>query len=243
MIDLVIQAFAQSFNNAIYPFAEFDLRYSPSLDIVAELKKNPEIFSQKKIEFAQRPDAIPSFLMGLYRREALTQTALVGKAKILEPLAPTTNGEDFEAMEGTAARCPIRVELFSQNRELLENIEILYLTRIKIHTALSFSIQMSENSKPLECYYDLNYSDIEEVGIVDTGENGSLWAMSFSVLIEGVFFAGLVIPTVRVERSYVNLKLMEHLNDPKEESKFALMKDMHTGEIILSPYNEGVPNE
>lgn len=177
-------------------------------------------------------------MLGLYRREPLVQSALVGKAKTVSPLAVTENGEDFEATEGTAAKCPVRIELFSQSRETLEAIEILYLTRLRMHSALSFSIGMSENSKPLECYYDLDYSGIEEVGLVESGESGSLWAMSFSVIIEGIFFAGLVIPMKRVEHSYVNLKLMEHINSPKEESKFALMKDMTTGEIILSPYEK-----
>lgn len=238
MIDLVIQALAKSLDNAFYPFAQLELKYSPTLDVVSVLKDNPQIFTHNSPEFAQRPDAAPSFLLGLYRREPLTQSALVGRAKTVSPLAITSDGEDFEATEGTASKCPVRIELFSQSRELLENIEILYLTRVRMHSALSFSIGMSENSKPLECYYDLDYSGIEEVGIVEGGDRGSLWAMSFSVIIEGIFFAGLVIPMRRVEHSYLNLKLMEHINSPKEESKFALMKDMTTGEIILNPYEK-----
>lgn len=96
---------------------------------------------------------------------------------------------DFEVRDMILCDIPFEFKIISQNTAVMDNIQFIYLSRLKRNNKLETSIKFSEDTEPLELEYNTTFEPISDFSFVDRQQYGNLLQMDFSGKVNGAIFS------------------------------------------------------
>lgn len=110
-------------------------------------------------------------------------------ASLAEYVRVLNNNPDFEVRDMILCDIPFEFKIISQNISLMDNIQFIYLSRLKRNNKLEISIKFSDDTEPLELEYNTTFEPISDFSFVDRQQYGNLMQMDFSGKVNGAIFS------------------------------------------------------
>lgn len=110
-------------------------------------------------------------------------------ANLAEYIRNLNENPDFEVRDMILCDIPFEFKIISQNTAVMNNIQFIYLSRLKRNNKLETSIKFSEDTEPLELEYSTTFEPISDFSFVDRQQYGNLLQMDFSGKVNGAIFS------------------------------------------------------
>ena len=122
--------------------------------------------------------------------EDMVKTPLDENSKNLAEYVRVLNeNPDFEVRDMILCNIPFEFKIISQNIQVMDNLQFIYLSRIKRNLTLKTSIQFSPDTEPLELEYNTTFEPISDFSFVDKQQYGNLMQLDFSGVVNGAIFS------------------------------------------------------
>lgn len=235
MIEFSIQSMGSLFEKIISPYAKFHMRYLPGdRSIEQELELNPELFTKyQETDDQTSPGQIPSFMVGFYRRSGLRPTARFGKNRTISVLSNNPSGR-FDVSQAIPAQFVFEMTVATQSRELLQDLELLFLSRMKNFSDISCIIKVTEEAaaEEIPLYYDVDSEDFTDPILLEGGRVGSIWTLEYRATVSGYFLT----PDSQTYAKLKNVKtrlFMETYGNGEPILQYTIQKNVETGELTF----------
>lgn len=96
---------------------------------------------------------------------------------------------DFEVRDMILCDIPFEFKIISQNIAVMDNMQFIYLSRLKRNNTLKTSIKFSDDTEPLELEYNTTFEPISDFSFVDRQQYGNLMQMDFTGKVNGAVFS------------------------------------------------------